>query len=583
MIRNRIKLITTALGVLAATSLSPAQPPVGFKLAFGGWEMRDNSNNKLMPTLELLEELGVRNVMITVNQKQVMPNNSTSYDEDIFDGIEEALDFCDTNKIAVTIGIHQVFWNNGSDGFFPSWMGVNGNDKGAVLEWDGSQTNTKLENHIDFINEVIDRTKNEPAVIAYNVVNEPYYSVLDQPLRVAGTAKLLKDTKAHLNDTSIKIVTGMVAGHYDDHYPDRDYFMNTDHSDFPAAGQDYTAYKIYHKHAQKMGINNPLGIERSFLSGVNGLGSKKRWRTESGPYWKYYEKFSTANGGIGVPDTSVADTITYSYESGGTSEDVGEHVWFDYDFSQDYLLQSDDDPMIEKVYNWKIGRQSGSDGDLLSYLEYDSTGSSPVIVHGYPVFFGIVDLAVGIDSFESISPNQLPEKPSEQSSFTVNGTTRGFNERWSFSSGGTFTMSGDCADGSNQSPLTSMAAKAEFSSSGNYMERTLNPDFYEANGVSESSSLEFWIKVQNYSGSGNNLELILKQNIGSGETGFRHRLEKLNTGWTKVSIPLSQFTRFYGPYESLDISNLTKFRIKSLSGNFTARFDDIKFTYSDIN
>lgn len=577
-IRSFFKL---TLAIAALATVAHAQPPVGFKLAFGGWEMRDNNSNKLQPTLELLHDLGVRNVMITVNQNQMMPNNATTYDEDIFDGILDALDYCDTNSIAATIGIHQVFWNSSPNGFFPSWMGVPSTE-GSVLEWDGSSTNSLLETHIDFINEVIDRTKNEPAVVAYNVVNEPYYSVLAQPLRVAGTAKLVKDTKAHLNDTSIKIITGMVAGAYADHYPDSEWFMSQDYSSFPAAGQDYTAYKIYHRHAQKVGINNPLGIERSFLSSVTGLDTKKRWRTESGPYWKYYDKFSTTNGGTGVPDTSVADTITYDY-GGGVSEDVGEHVWFDYDFSQDYLLQSDNDPMIEKVFNWKLGRQSGSDGDLKSYLVYDSTGTTPVITYGYPAFFGIIDLAVGIDSFECIAANKLPEEPDDQASFVVNGSTRGFSERWSFSGGASGTMASDCADGSGQSPLTSMAASVYFTSSGDYMERTLTPDFYAANGVSNSSSLEFWIKVQNYTGSGNNLEFILKQNKGSGETGFRYRFEQTNAYWTKVTIPLSQFAYFYGPNESFDLSSLTKFRIKSLSGDFTVRLDDIRFTYSEIN
>ena len=326
-------------------------------------------------------------VMLCFPWNQMEPSEGQLAADFITKQLAPVLDYCAANKMTVIISNHCEYWGEHGNWSIPGWVQKKTGFESAT----SCLTDTEIRRlHTDYLKRLVDATKNFPAVVGYNLLNEP----------AAPTKWFLGNAKAGFlaRWDGITDICTQLRQHVTE-VQARQFLIIGNHGS--EKGLEALAWKNTGKHDLTQLWTKTL--DKVAAQGTTALIESVKWyadrpkiRTESALGFAMI----TGKGG----DTENFGKTQPSRSAKGAAAKPAEHgvAFYDYDSVYDYEgLANAAVPKLEAFYAWRVGSPDGS-AKHLEFLDHRN-GDRPT-----PYYWALRDLASGIDSFETIDRSALP-------------------------------------------------------------------------------------------------------------------------------------------------------------------------------
>ncbi|CAN5721505.1 hypothetical protein BH11VER1_BH11VER1_21040 [soil metagenome] len=443
----------------------------------------------------------INTVMLCFPWNQTEPAESQLAPELISEKLAPVLEYCAANHITVVISNHCSYWGEGGDWSIPGWI----KSKPAYKASESCLNQPEIRAlHTSFLKRLITATKDYPAVIGYNILNEPvaatkwYLDEMESAFnaRWEGVLDICQQVRKHMTEIGAKQY--LIIGNH-----------GTD------AGLEAYAWKNTGKYDL-----TPLWttlLDKIASQGTTALLESTKWYPDR-PKIRTEGYLSFAMVGA-TRDTE--DFGKLKPKGGkGTYEKTADHeaTYYDYDGAYDYEgLSNAKVPNLEASYAWRVGTSNGS-AKSLTFLDHRHDDRPT------PYYWALRDLAAGVDSFECFDRAVLPKKGVENATFDALAAKPGISKRWE----GTGSITGNREDLPPEADST-MAARVVLQAGQSVMKKVITAH-WPMSGVNATESFTFWAKAM----TPTTLTLVVKTSNGT-----RMAPVALQPGiWTNCRVPL---------------------------------------------
>lgn len=488
-------VVALLVGSLLATQASAAQ--IGLKCN------REISEypKAVLADLERFHADRLTTVMLCFPWNQTEPQEGALAPGFIADKLKPVLDACAAKGITVILSNHCSYWGEKGDWSIPGWVQAKPGFENSVSCLRDPAIRAL---HIAFLERFVSATKDFPAVVGYNLLNEPVAATkwyLDEKRddfdqRWDGVLDICTKLRAHLKKEGARHF--LIIGNH-----------GTD------TGLEEYAWKSTGKH-DLMPLWTGI-LDKPAAQSNTALIEAEEWhrgrpkiRTEG------YLSFSTLGK---IRDTEDFGKLRSDSKTGFVETADHEAVYFDYDAAYDYEgLSNASVPGLEASYAWRVGTSDGS-AKHLTFLDHRH-GNRPT-----PYYMAMRDLASGVDSFETLAPEALPKKGADHAAFDPLAVAPGISRRW----GGTGTLTANREDLPPGVPST-LAARVILKPGQTVVKQVIAAHWKDS-GVSAADSFVFWIKPV----TTGTIQLVVK-----GSFGTRTAPVALQPGpWQNARVPLA--------------------------------------------
>jgi hypothetical protein len=359
--------------------------------------------DRVLADFERFSDDRIGTIMISLPWEQWEPSEGQINQGFIQNGLAPVLEFAEQRDMSVVICSHNDYLNGVNGNWtIPSWIR---SKEGYVAPSSTIKIPEFRNEQIQYINRLIDATKDYPAVVGYNILNESVaatqYYINDPAGRQqfddlwAGTIEIAEAVRFHVDSVNASqfITVGQAAG-----------------------DAQYASYMWNH--------NGTVDLHDFYTNTLGKIGGQRASSLEEASLW--------------YPDGPKVRTEGRIYGAG----------LYDYNAAYDHEGLANSAPQnMEAFYVWRVGSPSGPT-DL--HLFDDRNNTRPT-----PYYWALRDIASGVDSFETILQADLPGTTwTEQLAFDPNTARAGISAAWS----GTGTIVGQKDRLPPQAPLSTIAA-----------------------------------------------------------------------------------------------------------------------------
>jgi hypothetical protein len=482
---------------LAAVAISAPAAQIGIKYN------REISEypKAVLKDLARFHEDRIPTVMLCFPWNQTEPKEGELAPGFIEEKLKPVLDYCAANRITVVMSNHCSYWGEKGDWSIPGWVKAKPGYKSSVSCLKEPEIRAL---HTSFLKRLVSATKDFPAVVGYNILNEP----------VAATKWYLDEAKDdfHARWDGVLDICGQVREHMKATGAKQFLIIGNHGTD---TGLEAYAWKSTGKHDLSQLWSSTLNMIAA--QGTTALIEADKWhagrpkiRTEG------YLSFAFLGA---TRDTEDFGKLRPTGGK-GTWQAEADHAatYFDYDSAYDYEgLTNAAVPGLQASYAWRVGTSDGSAKNL-TFLDHRH-GDRPT-----PYYIAMRDLASGVDSFETLDREILPKKGSENETFDALTAKPGISRRWE----GTGSITANRQD-LPPSTGSTIAARVVLQPGQSLLRNVVSTHWKDC-GVTASDAFTFWIKPVTVG----SLTLVVR-----GPFGTRMAPVTLQPGnWTMAAIPL---------------------------------------------
>jgi hypothetical protein len=346
-------------------------------------------------------------VMLCFPWNQLEPTEGQFPANFIRDRLKPVLEFCAANRMSVILSNHCEYWGEKGNWSIPAWA----QKKPGYTSATACLTAPAVrEAHIAYLRRLVDATRDFPAVVGYNLLNEPVAPTKwfvenangDFFARWEGVLKICTDLRKHL--TKAKARQFLIIGN---HGAERGFEAFA----WKSAGK-LDLVPLWTGTLDKIAAQSTTAL----LDAGKWYADRPKIRTEG------YLAFAT----LGKTSDTEDFGKSRSKPAGGTFSETADHcaTYYDYDAVYDYEgLSNAAVPRLEAFYAWRVGGPDGS-AKHLEFLDHRH-GDRPT-----PYYRALRDLASGIDSFETLDRAVLPKSGRDTVAFDPVPAAPGISKRW---------------------------------------------------------------------------------------------------------------------------------------------------------
>lgn len=389
---------------------------VGIKYNRGAFEYP----KVVLRDLQRLHADRIDTIMLCLPWAQWEPLEGQLNSKFIATGLTPVMDFCASNNITVVISSHCDFWGEEGDWSIPGWV----RNKPEYKSSTSCLTEPGIRAlHISYLTRMIDATKDFPAVVGYNILNEPVTATkwfLEKAKgsflgRWDGILQICGEVRRHMKE--VKAHQYLIIGNHGAEEGLESYCWKR--------ADKYDLFPLWSQTLDKIAAQGTTALRES----CKWYPDRPKIRTESSL------NFAVLGG---IRDTEDFGAKVRPKKDKGPSKaavDPGT-VYYDYDSIYDYEgLANASVPMLEAFYAWRIGSPDGSVKHL-AFLDHRH-GDRPT-----SYYWAMRDLASGVDSFETYDKSAIPKGGKETFSFDPPSAQAGISKRWT----GTGSLEGQKQD-----------------------------------------------------------------------------------------------------------------------------------------
>lgn len=417
--------------------------------------------DQVLPDLDRFARDRLRALMIALPWESWEPWEGKLDEPFIRTKLSAVLQRCYENGIQVILASHSSFWGSHGNWTIPDWVRRKPGYRSAT----SALTDPGIRAlHADYLKRWIAATQHFPAVIGYNILNEPAVATqwyVENPAgrrefeaRWEGTLEITKTVHDFMKAGQVTQFLVVGNGNAD---PGLEKFIWK-----TSGAQDLT----------------PLWTEwtgRMGAQGIPALQAAQSWyparsslRTEGALTYTVFEAWKKAGGIEGIRtrwlDKADASSMT-----------------FDYDAAYDYEgLANAAVPGLEAFYVWRVGSIEGSK-KLVSLLHHKNGDSMT------PYYAALRDLASGVDSFETLG-GPMPAGGKDALDYDPAAAPAGLSKRWS----GTGTIEPWKENLPPRSEAESSSAARVMLVPGAGVSREVIAAHWRDNGVTNGDAFTFW-------------------------------------------------------------------------------------------
>lgn len=376
-------------------------------------------------------------------------------DQDFINGpLREVLDFCEQMNITVILSVHCSFWGENGDWSIPDGVRA----EPSYVSSSSVITNPVFQQkYIEFIQNLISSTHQFPAVIGYNILNEPVAATevstrdgIDEfQARWAGVINITETIKAHMDNIGFARTPGLIVGMANGDPEYAEYIWN-----------DSELFDLSSFWTETLNV-----ISGQYLNVL----------AKSEPYFPYIAKIRTEGFLSFAVQEAQLEGRPYCWD-----EDA-EHAAMYYDYDAIYEYEGLGNASINNLmsaYVWRVGSPDGSKKHL-RILDHRNDNRPT------PYYYALRDLASGVDSFEAYHSSILPENEENNLAFDMTSAQIAISKFWS----GT----GRIEPRRQPAPLSTsstMSAKINLLP-GEYLGRSVISTHWTSNNVGLESNFQF--------------------------------------------------------------------------------------------